>query len=125
MPDRIPLEPPDLATVVWHYLGVIRRRWRLVVSSVAVCCMMAGVYLACSARLYEATARLLVVPHDARPLGAAGDEAAHHPEAPENFIPTQIAILQSQSVVGRAIASLGPEGLPTLSLGGRFARSRP
>ena len=120
MPDRILLEPPDLATVVRHYLGVIRRRWRLVVSSVAACCVMAGVYLACSARLYEATARILILPHAARPLGAAGDEAAHHPEAREDFIPTQIAILQSQSVVGRAIASIGPEGLPTLSLGGKL-----
>jgi len=117
MPKRIPLEPPDLATVLGHYLGVLRRRWRLILSMVAACSLLAGFYLASSARLYEASARILIVPHDARPLGTPGDEATQRPEAPGEFIPTQIAILQSESVVGRAITSLGPKALPTLSGG--------
>jgi polysaccharide biosynthesis transport protein len=114
MPNRIPFGPPDLAAGDRRSLGVIRRRWRLIVAAAAACCLPAGLYLACAARLYEATARILIVPHDARSLGATGDEAVRHPEAREDFIPTQIAILQSQSVVGPVIASVGPEGLPTL-----------
>jgi succinoglycan biosynthesis transport protein ExoP len=59
---------------------------------------------------YVATARIPIVPYDARPLRASGDEAVQHPEAPRGFIPTRIAILRSRSVVGRAITSLGPDG---------------
>lgn len=115
--DHPGLDPPELAAFLRHLSDVLRRKWRLIVTSTLLCVMIAALYLARTKPLYEATARLLLLQQGGRPLNVTKDEGTRILERSEDFIPTQMAILQSPRVVERAIETIGPENLPTLRAG--------
>ena len=74
---------------------------------------LAVAYLAVTPRMYSATAQFLVLQQGERPISVAGPDAKE--AAVEDYIPTQVLIVNSQQVVRDAIASVGLEHLPTLA----------
>jgi capsular exopolysaccharide synthesis family protein len=107
--------PANLVTVYW-------RRRRLIGTCVLACLGLAGLYLLIAPRLYQATARLLVLQQVARPLNVVNTEQSRVVEAAEDIIPTQMMVVNSPVVVGRAIQSIGLEELPSLRTSGSFDR---
>jgi capsular exopolysaccharide synthesis family protein len=107
--------PASLIAVIW-------RRRRLVAAWMLACIAVAGVYLLNACRLYQATARLLVVQQGARPLNMVGTEQSRVAEVVEDIIPTQMIVVTSPLVVGRAIRSIGLEKLVSLEPSRGFDR---
>jgi capsular exopolysaccharide synthesis family protein len=103
--------PANLVTVLW-------RRRRLVGASVLACFVLAVLYLLVAARLYQATARLLVLQQGGRPLNVANAEQGRLVDAAEDIIPTHMVLIGSPVVVRRAIESVGVRNLPSLGPGG-------
>src|SRR5262245_56678877 len=60
--------PTEFAAYLDTYIGILRRGWRLIAISILVCLTLAVIYLAKTKRLYEATARLLVLQQGGRPI---------------------------------------------------------
>jgi capsular exopolysaccharide synthesis family protein len=99
--------PTNLVAVLWS-------RRRLVALCVLSCLGLAVVYLICAPRLYQATARLLVVQQGERPLNMVGSDQSRVAGVVEDIIPTQMIVVASPLVVGRAIRSVGLKELPSL-----------
>jgi capsular exopolysaccharide synthesis family protein len=119
MHDPIPSEfasiaAPGLDACLRRLRDVVWRRWRLVTAVIVASVLLAGVYLVRTERLYEATGRLLLLQQGVRPLSAGKDDGVRNVEHSDDFIPTQMAVLQSPRIVERAIATVGAENLPTL-----------
>jgi len=91
---------------------VLRRGWRYPAIAAALALTMAGLYLAGQKRMYQATARLLVLQQGGPPL-SAGDSGRML--GGDDYLPTHAAILKSPLVVGRAIEAVGIANLPTLA----------
>jgi capsular exopolysaccharide synthesis family protein len=108
--------PANLVTVLW-------RRRRLAATCVLGCLGLACLYLLTAPRLYQASARLLVLQQGARPLNVVNTEQSRVVEAAEDIIPTQMMVVSSPVVVGRAIASIGLEHLPSLRASGSHDRA--
>ena len=119
MHDPIPAEcpgpaPPGLEACLRRLSDAVGRKWRLIAATTVFSMLVAALYLARTERLYEATARLLLLQQGGRPLSVTKDEGMRAVERSEDFIPTQMAVLQSPHVVGRAIEAVGAEKFPTL-----------
>jgi capsular exopolysaccharide synthesis family protein len=108
--------PANLVTVLW-----LRRR--LVGTCILACLGLAGLYLLIAPRRYQASARLLVLQQGARPLNVVNTEQSRVVEAAEDIIPTQMMVVSSPVVLGRAIESIGPEDLPSLKASGTLDRA--
>lgn len=98
----------ELADATWK---AVRRRWWLLVISLAFGCAMATVAIARSRTSYRATARLLVMQQSGRPLHAADgvDPLQHSPGATDSMS-TQMLILGSPLIIGRSALRLGKDG---------------
>src|SRR3954467_9093670 len=55
-------------------LDILKRGWKLVILSLLVCLPRAAIYLAKTKRAYQASTRLLVIQHGARPLNVTNSE---------------------------------------------------
>ena len=107
--------PTDLTAFLKDKLGILIRGWWAIAASVGVFLLLAVGYLVFTKPLYEASARVLILERGARPLNVTkgrGEDRVY--ENSEDFIPTQLGILLSQRVVGRAIEAVGLDNLPTL-----------
>ena len=89
---------------------VLRRGWRYPAIAAAVSLTLAVLYLAGQKRMYQATARVLVLQQGGPPLSALDNGRML---GGEDYLPTHAAILKSPLVIGRAIESIGVAGLPT------------
>lgn len=107
-PAEFLTDPAGVAAVLW-------RGRRLVAAGVLACLALAGVYLVQAKRLYQATARLLVLEHGGVPLGSSGGEAARLIRGAEDDIPTHAALVGSPLVVRRAVEAVGLNNLPSLA----------
>lgn len=117
MPNPGPPAPGATQAIVMiasRYVHIFMHRWRLVATVLAAGFGAALVYLATARPMYAATARLLIQQQGGRPLNVVNADPVRSIEAAEDFIPTQVSILQSSRVVERAIKSVGPKNLPTL-----------
>jgi succinoglycan biosynthesis transport protein ExoP len=103
----------ELTEFLKSKLAVLKRWRRLVLGSVVTCLVLAVVYLVVARRLYESEAQVLVLEHGNRPLSVA-KEGAQEQSGMEDYLPTQMAILESPRVVQHAIALAGVENLPSL-----------
>jgi succinoglycan biosynthesis transport protein ExoP len=110
---------PEFTASLRHYHEALSRKWNVLAAAVAACLVAAVLYLGCTRSLYEATARLLLLQQGGRPLNVTRDDGVKNLERSEDFLPTQMAVLQSPRVVGRAIQSVGADRLPTLRSGSR------
>jgi len=90
---------------------VLRSGWRYPAVVGVLALTMAGLYLAGQKRMYQASARLLVLQQGGPPL-SAGESGRML--GGEDYLPTHAAILKSPLVVGRAIETVGIANLPTL-----------
>src|SRR5262249_26053082 len=72
--------PANLVTVLW-------RRRRLVATCMLACLGLAGLYVLIAPRLYQASARLLVLQQGERPLNVVNTEHSRMVEATEDIIP--------------------------------------
>ncbi len=114
------LGPPTLGAVesltlaASRYVTIFRQRWRLIAAVGAACLGAAIISLVMARPMYAATARLLIQQQGGQPLNVANTDPIRNLETAQDFIPTQMAILQSPRVVERAINSLGPKSFPTL-----------
>ena len=91
---------------------VLRRGWRYPAITAAVSLTLAVLYLAGQKRMYQATARVLVLQQGGPPLSALDNGRML---GGEDYLPTHAAILKSPLVIGRAIESIGVAALPTLA----------
>ncbi len=119
MPATISTQPPGqsprdgLANLLWA-VSALRRGWLLIAVSVAACLTLAILYLAGAQRMYQATARLLVLQQGGRPLNMSNADPSRLMEGAEDYIPTHSQILVSPLVIQRAIDIIGLDQLPTL-----------
>jgi succinoglycan biosynthesis transport protein ExoP len=98
-----------------EYAGAMKRGWRLIVACVAIFLTIAVIYLATTKRVYQATARLLVLQQGGRPLNMANTDPSRLMEGADDYIPTHSQIISSQLVVRRAIDMVGLGRLPSLA----------
>lgn len=104
----------DLIVDMRNHLSILRRGWRLIAISVLVCLTLAALYLARTKRIYQATARLLVLQQGGRPLNVANNDPARVMEGADDYLSTHSVVIRSPMVVARAIDELGLEDLPSL-----------
>jgi capsular exopolysaccharide synthesis family protein len=121
-PDRRAISLQELVEGPANLIAILWRRRRLIAACVCACLGLAGLYLLYARRSYQATARLLVVQQGARPLNMVGTEQSRVAEVTEDIIPTQMIVIGSPIVLGRAISSIGLKDLPSLSPSGSFDR---
>jgi uncharacterized protein involved in exopolysaccharide biosynthesis len=107
---------PSLIAILWR-----GRRWYA--ACVLTCLALASVYLVVDTRVYQATARLLILRHGGRPIDIGNGGPSRLAEEADDYIPTQAMIVSSPAVVGRAIRSIGLENLPSLADPRRTGRS--
>lgn len=107
-------ETAEFHELVHYYRGVLQRGWRLIALSSLACLFLAAMYLATTHRMYEATARLLVLQQGNRPINVAGNDTTQAADRSDDYIATHALIVSSPLVVGRAIEKLGLKNLPTL-----------
>lgn len=100
-------DPRSLLAVVWGGR-------RLIVGCLAGCLALAAVYLLMANRLYEASAKLLVIEQGNSPMSAPGGQSRSLVNSLEDAIPTHLAILSSPVVVRGAVESVGLNNLPSL-----------
>lgn len=100
-------DPAGVAAVLW-------RGRRLFAACVLGCLGLAGVYLIQARRLYQATAKILVLDKGGTPLSAAGAEAVRLVRGAEDDIPTHAMLVSSPVVVRRAVETLGLNNLPSI-----------
>src|SRR5262245_14511858 len=105
-------DPSELTEFLTEKLAILKRWWRLVALSVVSCLVLAGFYLLIARRLYESEAQVLVLEQGSRPLNVSKETAQDHSRM-EDYLPTQMAILQSPRVVGHAIEIAGLDNLPS------------
>ena len=91
---------------------VLRRGWRYPVLAAAASLTVAVLYLAGQTRMYQATARILVLQQGGPPLSALDNGRML---GGDDYLPTHAAILKSPLVIGRAIEAIGVANLPTLA----------
>ena len=108
------MDVPGLAATIVGFSGVVGRGRRLIAVAVVACLAVAVVYLLGARPLYAATARLLILQRGGHPLSVSTEDLDQSHARFETFLPTQMAILQSPGVVGRAIDLVGARNLPTL-----------
>src|SRR5262249_25052868 len=106
--------PHGLARDYPQILATLKRGWPLAAAVPAVCPTLTAVYLAAAERLYQATARMLVLQQGSRPLSVAEGDSGRLIEGGEDFLPTHAVVIRSPMVVSRAIESVGLRNLPTL-----------
>src|SRR4051812_12223067 len=106
----------DLLEELHTLLFTLRRGWRLIALSVVVCLTLAALILATSKRVYQATARLLIVQQGGRPLNVTNNNANNMNEGADDYIPTHMAIVTSPLVIKQAIDAVGLEELPSLNV---------
>ncbi len=107
--------PANLIAVLWQ-------RRRPIAAFVCAVLGLAGLYLLNAQRLYQATARLLVVQEGGRPLNVVNTEQSRFAEAREDIIPTHMIVISSPIVVRHAIESIGLKNLPSLKASGSLDR---
>ena len=100
-------DPAGVAAILW-------RGRRLFAACVIACLGFAGVYLVQAKKLYQATAKILVLEKGGTPLSAAGAEAVRLSRGAEDDIPTHAMLVSSPVVVRRAVESLGLNNLPSV-----------
>lgn len=91
---------------------VLRRGWRYPTIATMLSLTLAVLYLAGQRRMYQATARVLVLQQGGPPLSAPDNGRML---GGEDYLSTHAAILKSPLVIGRAIETIGVAGLPTLA----------
>jgi len=100
-----------------HGTTVIAVLWRgriVILSCVFACLVIAAIYLAKAPRVYGATAHLLIQQNGGHPFSVANADATRPVEGADEAMATHAMILRSPLVVGKAIESIGLEGLPSL-----------
>src|SRR4051812_8372803 len=101
-PTRLIPHANDLVDELRALLHTLRRGWRQIALSVLVCLTLAALVLATSRRIYQATARLLIVQQGGRPLNVTNTNANAPSEALEDYIPTHAVIVHSPLVIQAA-----------------------
>jgi polysaccharide biosynthesis transport protein len=119
MPDLAPTPPayaqsPDLGDLIRYYIGIFRRRRRLITISVLICLLLGVIHLATAKRMYQASTQLLILQQGARPISISNNDQSRLADIVEDCIPTQALIVGIPLVVSRAIDSVGLKNLPTL-----------
>ncbi len=102
-----------------EYWRIVRRKWKLIATTTAVCVGVAAIYAFVATPLYTAESKILIerrTPQvlDVRELladGMAGDES--------NYYRTQEQILRSRAIAGDVILELGLEHNPYFTSGSR------
>jgi capsular exopolysaccharide synthesis family protein len=88
----------------------VRRYWRFVALSALACLSLSLAYLAVAKRVYQATARVIILQRGTRPLNVGGSDPARTPEDLDDLLSTHSAAIGSPLVVGRAIEAFRPGG---------------
>jgi capsular exopolysaccharide synthesis family protein len=107
--------PANLIAILW-------RGRRLIAMSVLGCLLLAVIYLLYTSRLYQGTAKLLILQQGGTPL-VFHSEQARGGDAAEDYIPTHAMVLKSPTVVGKAIQAVGLRNLPSLNVGGSHEKA--
>src|SRR4051812_40526022 len=90
-PPGLVVDPANLATILW-------RGRRLIAGCVLGCLLFAVLYLLNTGRLYQASAKLLILHQGGRPLSVANADAGRFGEGLEDIIPTHAMVLRSPAV---------------------------
>lgn len=93
------------ASEAWlrEILRIVQRRLRLIVGSIIVCGLLGVAYTMVAARVYSATATILV---GANRVSIMATEVANTMGSTESFIESQVQILQSEAIARRVIHQL-------------------
>jgi capsular polysaccharide biosynthesis protein len=139
MQQRPQLESPDrsnsadsdsdtgkLVEDLHRLLGILRRGWRFIAISVAICLTLAVVYLARTKTVYESSARLLVLQQGGRPVNVSGGaDALSFPQTAADSLATHLMIIRSPVIVEKALASAGLRNIPADSVIARLTVKLP
>src|SRR5947209_6425815 len=111
------LDGRKLAEDLHHLLGLLRRKWHFVATSILICLTVAAFYLAKTKPIYLSSSRLLVLQQGGRGvhLGSGGDPGQMG-GGQQDYLSTQTFIIRSPLVVDRAVSSTGLGGLSSESV---------
>ncbi|MGE3820173.1 MAG: Wzz/FepE/Etk N-terminal domain-containing protein, partial [Isosphaeraceae bacterium] len=110
-----PSSPLDVFADPRSLLAIVWGGRRIIAGCLAGCLALATLYLLMANRLYEASAKLLVIEQGASPMSTPGGPSRSLVNSLEDAIPTHLAILSSPVVVRQAVETVGLNNLPSLS----------
>src|SRR5437764_13266727 len=110
------VDPANLITILW-------RERRLIAGCTLGCLVFAVLYLLTTSRLYQASAKLLVLHQGGRPLNVTNADAGRFGEGVEDYIPTHIMVIRSPAVLGPAVEAVGLKNLASLDVGGSLEKA--
>lgn len=116
LPTGLLLDPANLVAILW-------RGRKIIAGSVLGCLLLAGLYLVNTSRIYQATAKLLILQQGGRPLSVVSVDTGGLSEAGEDYIPTHALVLRSPVVVRRAVETVGLKNLASLEVAGNLDRA--
>jgi capsular exopolysaccharide synthesis family protein len=108
-----------------RYAAALKRGWRLVVASTALCLTAALLYADRSRVTYQATARLVVIQQGGHAFTGPAGDAARGLAGGDDLIPTNLLLIRSSAIVERAITRSGLSGLSTDSVIDRLSVTLP
>ncbi|WP_406693546.1 polysaccharide biosynthesis tyrosine autokinase [Singulisphaera sp. Ch08] len=115
-PTGMIVDPANLIAILW-------RGRRLIAASILGCLLLAGFYLLNTDRIYQATAKLLILQQGGRPLSVVSVDTGGLTESGEDYIPTHALVLKSPIVVRHAIEAVGLKNLASLDVAGNMERA--
>lgn len=114
-PDAVALASSSLLGDPGSLIAILWGGRRLIAAGLAAALALSGVYLALAARVYQATAKVLVIEQGSAPLvTAAGSGSTRLIEGAEDSIASHAMILSSPVVLRRAIETIGVDRLTSL-----------
>jgi succinoglycan biosynthesis transport protein ExoP len=110
------VDPANLFAILW-------RGRKLIAGTIFGCLVLAALYLLTTSRIYQATAKLLILQQGGRPLSVVSIDTAGLSESGEDYIPTHALVLRSPIVVRRALEAVGLKNLASLEVGGSLEKA--
>ncbi|MCJ2074637.1 exopolysaccharide transport family protein [Methylobacterium sp. E-016] len=127
-PERVVTSKPETTAELGDLWRILFRRWKLILGTASVLGLAALAYAVLTPSLYTATAQLLIDPRDRVVVNNDVNPGALSPDGGVTQVESQVRVIESDTVLSRAIAETGldkdPEfGAASTGIVGRAVRS--
>ncbi|MCJ2038035.1 exopolysaccharide transport family protein [Methylobacterium sp. J-059] len=127
-PERVVTSKPETTAELGDLWRILFRRWKLILGTASVLGLAALAYAVLTPSLYTATAQLMIDPRDRVVVNNDVNPGALSPDGGVTQVESQVRVIESDTVLSRAIAETGldkdPEfGAASTGIVGRAVRS--
>ncbi len=112
VPERASAPRPDTTAELGDVWRILFRRWRLILGTATALGLAALAYAILTPALYTATAQLLIDPRDRVVVSNDINPGALSPDGGVTQVESQVRVIESDTVLSRAIAETGLDADP-------------